>query len=162
MAVEPTVRTVPVLEPWREAPASDLDSATPLDVDAGSQAQPEVLIGTEPLEDPETSLTTRSALEGALEGVSEGLRLYQAGDHEAARHSLNDARILLLQADLPEALQEQGLSLLHCALSDELRHHDLEAVAEILELESRPADELVERELIEREVNRILRRFGAP
>ena len=116
----------------------------------------------EPLEDPDETLTTRTALERALEWASAGLRQYHAGDHEAARTSLNDARIFLLQADLPEAIQEQGLSLLHCALSEELRQHDLEAIAEILEVESRPAAELEERELVEREVHRILRRFGAP
>ena len=116
----------------------------------------------EPLEDPDGVLTTRKALEQALARATEGLRLYEEGDHEDARRRLSDARILLLEADLPEALQDQGLSLLHCALAEELRHHDLEAVAEILEVESRPAAELEEQELIEREVRRILRRFGAP
>ncbi len=115
----------------------------------------------EPLEDTDQTLTTRLALERALEWASEGLRLYQDGDHEAARRSLSDARIILLEADLPEAIQEQGLSVLSCALSEELRHHDLEAVAEILEVGARPAGELEDRELIEREVLRILRRFGA-
>lgn len=115
----------------------------------------------EPLEDADETLTTRRALEQALEWASRGLRLYEQGDHEAARHSLSDARIILLEADLPEAIQEQGLSVLSCALSSELRHHDLEAVAEILEVEARPAAELEDRELIEREVLRILRRFGA-
>ncbi len=115
----------------------------------------------QPLEDADEALTTRLALERALEWASRGLRLYELGDHEAARRSLNDARIILLEADLPEAIQEQGLSVLSCAMSAELRHHDLEAVAEILEVEARPAAELEDRELIEREVLRILRRFGA-
>ncbi len=115
----------------------------------------------EPLEDADQTLTTRLALERALEWASEGLRLYQDGDHESARRSLSDARIIPLEADLPEAIQEQGLSVLSCALSEELRHHDLEAVAEILEVGARPAGELEDRELIEREVLRILRRFGA-
>ena len=60
-------------------------------------------------------------------------------------------------------IQEQGLSVLSCALSAELENggesYDLEAVAEILEVEARPAAELEDRELIEREVRRILRRF---
>ena len=116
----------------------------------------------EPLEDAEEALTPKMALERALEWASQGLRLYEEGDHEGARRSLSDARIMLLQeADLPEAIQEQGLSMLSCALSEDLRHLDLEAVAEILELEARPASELEDRELIEREVRRILRRFGA-
>ncbi len=115
----------------------------------------------EPLETADEALTTRKALEEALEWASEGLRLYQQGDSEAARRSLSDARIILLEADLPEAMQEQGLSVLSCALSEELRHHDLEAVAEILEVEARPASELEDREYVEREVRRILRRFGA-
>lgn len=129
---------------------------------SGPEVVPAGLPEAEPLESLDESLTTRAALEQALEAASEGLRLYELGDHEGARRSLSDARILLLEADLPEALQEQGLSLLHCALAEELRHHDLEAVAEILEVESRPASQLEERELIEREVRRILRRFGAP
>ncbi len=116
----------------------------------------------EPLEGPEETISTRLALEQALTWAKEGLQHYDAGDHEAARRSLNDAQIMLLQANLPDAMQKQGMSLLQGALDDELRHHDLEAVAEILELESRPAADLEERELIEREVRRILRAFDAP
>ncbi len=115
----------------------------------------------EPLEGPDVAATTRSALEQALEWASEGLRSYRDGDHEAARRDLSDARIKLLEADLPEAMQERGLSVLSCSLADDLRHLDLEAVAEILELESRPAEDIEEHELIEREVLKILRRFGA-
>ena len=115
----------------------------------------------EPLEGPDGAQTTRRALEQALKWASEGLRSYSQGDHEAARHSLSDARIMLLEADLPEAMQHQGLSVLSCSLAEELQQHDLEAVAEILELESRPATDIEEHELVEREVRRILRRFGA-
>ncbi len=149
-------RTVPEAPPAVVTTEAGAREAAPGDV-APVEEPP-----AEPLEDPDRSFTTRSALERALEWASEGLRAYEAGDHEAARTSLNDARIVLLQADLPEPMQEQGLSVLHCALTDELRHHDLEAVAEILELEARPASELEEREWIERQVRRILRRFGAP
>ncbi len=132
----------------RSAPAGAAGSASAAPID-------------QPLEEPDERLTTRLALERAIEWASDGLRLYDRGEHESARRSLSDARIILLEADLPEAIQEQGLSVLSCALSEELRHHDLEAVAEILELEARPAAELEDRELIEREVLRILRRFGA-
>ncbi len=118
---------------------------------------------TEPLEDADETLTSRVALERALELAEDGLRRYQEGDHEAARRSLSDARIMLLQADLPEVFQERGLTMLSCAFPESGgSSYDLEAVAEILEVEARPAAELEDRELIEREVRRILRRFGAP
>ncbi len=156
------VRTVPGASP--EAPSTSRNPAAAGFREIRSQASPAV-DGPEPiaqpLEDADEALTTRLALERALEWASEGLRLYEQGDHEAARRSLSAARIILLEADLPEAIQEQGLSVLSCAMSEELRHHDLEAVAEILEVEARPAAELEDRELIEREVLRILRRFGA-
>ena len=157
--VEPLLQPLPPTEPVSlQAAAGELPAAP---AEPASPPPAAGLPDAEPLEDPDGVLTTRSALEQALTWATEGLRLYEQGDHEAARRSLSAARILLLEADLPEALQEQGLSLLHCALAEELRHHDLEAVAEILEAESLPAPELAERQLIEREVRRILRRFGA-
>ncbi len=150
------VRTVPV--PEAEPPAPDDKSGSGSGATTSGNGTEAI---AEPLEAADETLTTRKALEQALEWASEGLRLYQEGDSEAARRSLSDARIMLLQADLPESIQEQGLSVLSCALSEDLRHHDLEAVAEILELEARPAAELEDREYVEREVRRILRRFGA-
>ncbi len=155
-----SVRTVPDVAP--PAPVASPAAATGLERGSGAQTPGN---GGEPIAEPleaaDEALTTRKALEQALEWASEGLRLYQEGDSEAARRSLSDARIMLLEADLPEAIQEQGLSVLSCALSEDLRHHDLEAVAEILEVEARPASELEDREYVEREVRRILRRFGA-
>ncbi len=178
--VDPAVRSVPIdpdapanfslpAPPTRstssdsDALESELAAVEPRDQLVPARvAGPELGLVGEPLEGPEGAISTRVALEQALDGAAEGLRHYDQEDHEAARRSLNGARIMLLQADLPEALQEQGLTLLQGALADELRHHNLEAVAEILELESRPAAELEERELIEREVRRILRAFDAP
>ncbi|MEM7350487.1 MAG: LysM peptidoglycan-binding domain-containing protein [Acidobacteriota bacterium] len=182
---ESEVQTIPVLDPppagprdqaARPAPGPASDALPPSTrpgaessltesahtESSAAESSPGALPAAEPLESPDEAITTRVALDRALEWASTGLRQYHDGDHEAARRSLNDARIILLQADLPEAIQEQGLSVLSCALSEDLRQHDLEAIAKILEVESRPAAELEERELIEREVHRILRRFGAP
>lgn len=168
--VEPPAPELPEyhVEPTGVGTASTAGAETPAAAEVSAEASEATRVAEagavteEPLEGPEVLSSTRSALEQALELSMEGLRQYDAGDHEAARQSLNFARIMLLEADLPEAMQEQGLALLHCSLADELRHHDLEAVAEILELESRPAADLEERELIIREVRRILRRFDAP
>ncbi|MCP4655671.1 MAG: LysM peptidoglycan-binding domain-containing protein, partial [bacterium] len=119
----------------------------------------DLLDGTE-----EETLSTREALERAVAWAAEGMRLYDEGEHATARDKLHDARIMLLEADLPETIQEQGLSFLNCALPAELHHYDLEAIAQDLDLEFQtPAGEsaLAERRYIEREVRRILRRFGA-
>lgn len=116
----------------------------------------------DPLEDADQSLSTREAFERAITWSAEGVRLYQSGDHQGARKILNDARIVLLEADLPEVLQERGLSILSSTLPARFGHHDLESLAQRLELELAPAGDMPERELIEREVRRILHRFEAP
>ncbi|MEE8526702.1 MAG: LysM peptidoglycan-binding domain-containing protein [Thermoanaerobaculia bacterium] len=116
----------------------------------------------DPLADGDQSLSTREAFERAITWSAEGVRLYQSGDHQGARKNLNDARIVLLEADLPEVLQERGLSILSSTLPARFGHHDLEALAQRLELELAAVGDMPERELIEREVRRILHRFGAP
>ena len=73
---------------------------------------------------------------------------------------MDDARIALLEANLPEVMQEQGLRILDCSLGAEFQGTDLEAIAEELALEHAGA-ELDERDYIEREARRILSRFGA-
>jgi membrane-bound lytic murein transglycosylase D len=136
------------------------DDGEPADeesADAGS-----IDVDGEPLEDTDQTLSTREAFEKAIAWSAEGVRLFQAGDHEGARKNLSDARIVLLEADLPEVLQERGLSILSSTLPAQFGHQDLEALAQRLDLELAPAEDLPERDLIEREVRRILHRFGAP
>lgn len=102
----------------------------------------------------------RDALESALEWTAAGLRLYEQGRYAEARDSLNDARIALLEADLPEAIQERGPAALAGALPEELRGHDVAAV--VAELDAMgDGDDLPQRAYVEREARRILRRFGA-
>ena len=106
-------------------------------------------------------LSTREAMDKAVSWAVEGITFYQTGKWDDARKSFNDARLILLEADLPEFWKRQGLEAIRSGLPENLRHYDLEAVARELERTDRlnPA-ELAERAAIETEVRRILRQFG--
>lgn len=106
-------------------------------------------------------LSTREAMDKAVAWAVEGITFYQTGKWDDARKSFNDARLILLEADLPEFWKRQGLEAIRSGLPDGLRHYDLEAVARELERTDRlnPA-ELAERAAIETEVRRILLQFG--
>jgi membrane-bound lytic murein transglycosylase D len=106
-------------------------------------------------------LSTREAMEKALAWTVEGLRAYQRGDYDAARKGLNDAHIILLEADLPKFWEDQGLAILQPGLPEDLRRHDLVAIASDLARNERANPEnRAERAFIESEVRRILRTFG--
>ncbi|HWM90269.1 MAG TPA: LysM peptidoglycan-binding domain-containing protein [Thermoanaerobaculia bacterium] len=106
-------------------------------------------------------ISTREAMEKAVSWAVEGLTFYQTGKWEEARKSLNDARLILVEADLPDFWKEQGLEAIRSGLPENLRHYDLEAVARELQRTDRlDAAELAERAAIETEVRRILRQFG--
>src|SRR6185436_10888878 len=105
--------------------------------------------------------STRKAMEKALAWAAEGLRSYERADYEAAHKSLTDVRILLLEADLPVFLEEQGLAALRSGLPEDLRRYDVEAIARELERTDQPnTAERAERAFIDREVRRILWQFG--
>lgn len=106
-------------------------------------------------------ISTREAMDKAVSWAVEGLTFYEHGELDSARKSFSDARLILLEADLPDFWKEQGLAAIQTGLPENLRHHDLEAVARELDREDRPdAAELAERAVIETEVRRILRQFG--
>ncbi len=140
-----------------------LDTSTP---PMTTVPQPNVAVGSnraiasEALESVEPAVSTRDALAQAIDWATEAMTIYLGGnDLAAARDSLEAARIMLLEADLPEAMQEQGLSMLNCILPAALQGHDLEALFD--ELEGSTLDgEPDERAYIAREARRILARFG--
>lgn len=106
-------------------------------------------------------ISTKQAMEQALAWTAEGLRQYERGDSEAARKTLTDARIILLETDLPEFLASQGLGALRSGLPEELRRYDVEAILRDLERTDRPNPvERAERAIVDREVRRILWQFG--
>lgn len=106
-------------------------------------------------------LSTREAMDKAVTWAVEGLTFYQSGKWDDARKSFNDARLILLEADLPDFWKAQGLEAIRTGLPDNLRHYDLEAVAKELERTNRLSPEAIaERAAIETEVRRILRQFG--
>jgi membrane-bound lytic murein transglycosylase D len=106
-------------------------------------------------------LSTREAMEKAVSWTVEGLAAYERGDWDAAGKNLNDARLILLEADLPDFWKQQGLAAIQSGLPENLRHYNLDAIAKEVERKDRPdAAELAERAAIEREVRRILRQFG--
>lgn len=106
-------------------------------------------------------LTTREAMEKAVSWAVEGLAFYEHGEWDSASKNFNDARLILLEADLPDFWKQQGLAAVQSGLPENLRHYDLEAVAKEVERKDRPnAAELAELASIEREVRRIFRQFG--
>ncbi|MES1245901.1 MAG: LysM peptidoglycan-binding domain-containing protein [Acidobacteriota bacterium] len=106
-------------------------------------------------------ISTREAMDKAVSWTVEGLAFYERGEWDAASKSFNDARLILLEADLPDFWKQQGLGAVQSGLPESLRHYDLEAIAKEVERKDRPdAAELAERAAIEREVRRILRQFG--
>jgi membrane-bound lytic murein transglycosylase D len=106
-------------------------------------------------------ISTREAMDKAVSWAVEGLTFYEHEEWESARKSFNDARLILLEADLPDFWKRQGLTAIQSGLPENFRHYDPEAIAREVEKMDRPdAAELAERAAIEREVRRILRRFG--
>ncbi|HYU36243.1 MAG TPA: LysM peptidoglycan-binding domain-containing protein [Thermoanaerobaculia bacterium] len=106
-------------------------------------------------------ISPREAMEKALAWAMEGLIAYERSDYEAAHKSLNDARILLLEADLPAFLKEQGLSALRPGLPENCKRYDLEAILRDLErTDLKDPAARAERAFIDREVRRILWQFG--
>jgi membrane-bound lytic murein transglycosylase D len=106
-------------------------------------------------------LSTKEVMEQALAWAAEGLRQYERGDSAAAHKSLTDARIMLLEADLPAFMADQGLGALKAGLPEELRRYDIEAILRDLERTDRPnTAERAERGIVDREVRRILWQFG--
>ncbi len=106
-------------------------------------------------------LSTREAMEKAVSWAVEGLTFYEHGEWDSASKNFNDARLILLEADLPEFWKRQGLAAIQSGLPESFRHYDLEAIAKEVERKDRPnAAELAELASIEREVRRIMRQFG--
>lgn len=106
-------------------------------------------------------ISTREAMDKAVAWAVEGLTFYQTGKWDDARKSFSDARLILLEADLPDFWKAQGLEAIRTGLPETLRHYDLEAVARELERTDRlNPQEIAERAAIETEVRRILRQFG--
>jgi membrane-bound lytic murein transglycosylase D len=106
-------------------------------------------------------ISTREAMDKAVSWTVEGLTFYEHGEWESASKNFNDARLILVEADLPDFWKKQGLAAIQSGLPENLRHYDLEAIAKEVERKDRPdAAELAERAAIEREVRRILRQFG--
>jgi membrane-bound lytic murein transglycosylase D len=106
-------------------------------------------------------ISTREAMEKAVSWTVEGLTFYEHGEWDSASKNFNDARLILLEADLPDFWKQQGLSAIQSGLPENLRHYNLEAIAKEVERKDRPdAAELAELASIEREVRRILRQFG--
>lgn len=109
----------------------------------------------------EPAMDARKSFDQALAWAQDGVRLHRQGDFAGALKNLHDSRIALLEAGLPEALQERGLSVLDCALGSELGRVDLEALAQDLEqYSSTDGVQLADRDYIEREARRILATFG--
>lgn len=139
-----------------EAPAPSVEAAPP------AAPEPAVAEGRDgSLPALGAPISTRQAMEQALAWAAEGLRAYERGEVEAAHKSLSDARIRLLDADLPDFLETQGLGALRSGLPEDLRRYDLDAVVRELERKDRPDPaRRAERAFVEREVRRILWQFG--
>lgn len=106
-------------------------------------------------------ITTKEAMERALAWAAEGLRAYERGEYEAAHKNLTDARIILLEADLPDFVENQGLGALRAGLPEELQRYDIEAISKEMEKTDKLSTaEQTERAFVDREVRRILWQFG--
>lgn len=131
-------------------------AAAPLAVPAASSAATAPAVEAKAPAPP----STKELLDKSLQWAEEGLRLYLRRDYDGARESLNDARILLLEADMPEFWKQQGLAVLQPGLPEDLRRYDLSAVARELEQVHVSAADKAEKAYVERELRRILRLFG--
>ena len=141
---------------YEDAPAPPPVQAAATPPPAPASPAPEVLPAAQ-----EARPSTREAMEKALQWAIEGLRAYQHSQWDTAHHNLDDARLLLLEADLPDFSKQQGLSVLQPGLPQDLRSYDIEAVFSELASKDKPdAAELAERNDIERELMRVLRQFG--
>lgn len=149
------VSSSPIVEP-----ATASAPAVPATAPAGTTA-PAVPAADTQLSALGAPLSTREAMEKALTWAVEGLRAYQRGDYDAAHKGLNDAHIILLEADLPKFWEDQGLAILQPGLPEDLRRHDLVAISsDLARVEQANPENRAERAFIESEVRRILRRFG--
>jgi len=101
--------------------------------------------------------STKEVINQALEWAQDGLRQYVRRDYDGARESLNDARILLLQTDMPEFWKSQGLAVLQAGLPANLKRYDLASVARELEQAHLSAADQAEKAYVENEIRRILR-----
>ena len=163
-SVPPTAPPKTLAEEMRSAkpaPAADLEPeevAAEGDVaEVPAESPPADLL----TEADEPAVDARKSFDQALAWAQEGVKLHRQGDFAGALKNLHDSRIALLEAGLPEALQERGLSVLDCALGSELGRVDLEALAQDLQqYSSVDGDQLAERDYIEREARRILANFG--
>lgn len=135
-------------------PAAAAPKAPPIAVPASlaAPAAPEAKAPAPP--------STKEVVNQALEWAQEGLRQYVRRDYDGARESLNDARILLLQTDMPEFWKSQGLAVLQAGLPADLKRYDLAGVARELEQVHLSAADQAEKAYVENEVRRILRQFG--
>jgi membrane-bound lytic murein transglycosylase D len=147
---------------------SDIDPkpAAPAAASAPNPAALPALPATEAANKPEgaslgAAISTREAMEKALAWATEGVHSYEQGKWEEARKSLNDARLMLLEADLPKFWQDQGLGALQAGLPEDLKRYDLEGI--FRDLERREAQDpamMAQRAYLDREVRRILWQFG--
>jgi len=130
--------------------------------DSGAVAQlrlPSPETGATPSDSNASSL--RIALERSLAWAIDGLRYYEAGNRRAALRSLTDASILLLEAELPENMQQ--INILNQALPEQYRKYDLASVLAELQEDRGVVGQMEpdsERAYVEREIIRILAAFG--
>jgi membrane-bound lytic murein transglycosylase D len=153
----PADTAAPAQEPAADEPASpDASEVVEESAPSGSEATEAV----EPI-DEGAPRGARQSLESAIAWSKEGIEHYRGQRYDKALESLRDAKIMLLQADLPEILQERGLAVLDCALESDMGKLDLEAVLHELEGRVLGSDsELDNRVYVEREARRILALFG--
>lgn len=138
-------------------------SVTPIEPEPGAGSGPDLLAETPSETLAEENLApdpTKVALERAIDLATEALAHYAEDPDDGAVHQkLGDARIALLEADLPEAMQDRGLSVLNWTLPMDMKNRDLETL--YWELEDDARGNLDERAYIAREARRLLDRFAA-
>jgi membrane-bound lytic murein transglycosylase D len=140
---------------------TDIKPEAPAAVTPPAAPEPEAARADGTLPTLGAPISTKEAMERALAWAGEGLRAYERSDYDAARKSLTDARIILLEADLPVFLENQGLGALRAGLPEELQRYDIEAIGRELEKTDKlTTAEQVERAFVDREVRRILWQFG--
>ncbi len=138
----------------RTAPTSISNAAAQPPVDAELESSPDAAAAP-------VVVSTREIIDRALGWATEGLQAYLRGQYGPAFDSLDGARVVLLEADMPEFWKSQGLAVLQAGLPADLKRHDLVAVHRELEA-ARANDprEKAESAYVETELKRILRRFG--
>lgn len=151
----------PKVQPVRVA-YSDIPAVTPAATQpVGPPAPAPAAVQDPNLAATPSALSTREIIDRSMLWSVEGIGSYSRGDYPAAYESLNGARILLLEADMPEYWKEQGLAVLQHGLPKDLRRYNLHAVFHELErVRAKEPTEKAEAIYIDTEVRRILRRFG--